>query len=208
MCNKATAILLGIFSISCAIDYPKDIWLDSNFSQDEERIIILAMNRWEEQTEIDLFRYRGRLQTDIFQKENLSDNLFIVYKIEDPEDGDAHLVWTNTEGYLGVAKRSGWSTSADMLIFSRTLHERKDEEAYLRRLFSLCLHEFGHVLMIGHIDDPSAMMYPGYYDDKCLTSIDLEAFCAMNECAQNFSPQESADECMSVHGNDDVLEDL
>jgi hypothetical protein len=57
----------------------------------------------------------------------------------------------------------------------------------------VALHELGHVLGIGHLENkPKSVMYPAYNNSKqCLRKDDLDAFCKVQDCGSvHMSPCE------------------
>lgn len=191
---------VAVFVSACKEDYPKEVLIDDDFSGQEEAMIVVAMSRWEEQTGQDLFKYRGRTEAGVFQRENLRDGVFIIYKVEDTEEGDAREVWEFENPGYGDEGHSGWATAGDMLIFVSGFGAKEDSVVYLRDLFGVLLHEFGHTLFLGHIRDERAVMNPGGDYSNCLTSLDLAAFCSMNGCAENYSPEDAENACRERHG--------
>lgn len=162
----------------------------------------LAIGRWEEQTGLDLFTYRGRVDVGEFRREYLGDGAFVVYKIQSLDEGDAREVWDFKDpGYEQDEGHSGWATTGDMLIFIPGFEEYDSEESYLHSLFGVFLHEFGHTLLLGHIKDGRAVMSPGNGFVGCLTELDLEAFCSMNNCEDGFDPQLAEEQCRERHGD-------
>jgi len=192
--------LVSCFFVACGENYPREVWIDDNFSASEETLIVLAMNRWEEVTGRELFLYRGRIETGDFHKENLGDGVFVVYEIEKLDEGDVRLVWNFEDPGYGDAGHSGWATAGDMLIFIPGFDAKEGSRVYLRDLFGVLLHEFGHTLFLGHIRDGRAVMSPDGEYNNCPTLLDLEAFCSMNLCDQSYSPEEAEDACRAKHG--------
>lgn len=187
---------------ACSVEYPKEIWIDNDFSKSEESVMHSAIRRWEEQTGLDLFVYRGRIDAGEFRREDLNDGVFIVYKVQSLDEGDAREVWEFEDpGYDQGEGHSGWATTGDMLIFIPGFEEDEDEESYLHDLFGVLLHEFGHTLLLGHIKDGRAVMSPGNGFMGCLTELDLEAFCSMNGCEEDYDPQLSEKQCLERHGD-------
>ncbi len=191
-----------LFACGCSIGFPKETWIDSQFTPGEEEAIVLAMRRWEEQLGRKLFIYRGRIDAGDFRKEALGDGRHIIYKIENIDEGDAREIWEFQNPGYGDG-HSGWATYADMLIFMHELREDETEAEYLEILFGILMHEFGHSLFVGHINDERAVMCPDGDYRTCLTRLDIEAFCSLNGCDEDFDPVASEEECFARHGEED-----
>lgn len=200
--KTAVIFILAACMSACGVEYPKEIWIDNDFSKSEEFVMRLAIGRWEEQTGLDLFTYRGRIDAGEFRREDLGDGAFVIYKIQSLDEGDAREVWEFKDpGYNQDEGHSGWATTGDMLIFVPDFDEGEGEKSYLHDLFGVFLHEFGHTLLLGHIKDERAVMSLGNGFIGCLTELDLEAFCSMNGCEEGYVPALSERLCLARHGD-------
>lgn len=202
-------LLLSTLFCGCTQNLPKEIWIDDRFSQDEEAVLLFDMKLWEEQTELDLFTYRGRIKVFSFRKEDLADEAHVIYKIEDKSamGEDERRVYDGTDNLEldGGGHPSGWATPEDILIYAFRLKFHFDD-FYLIGLHATAEHELGHFLGLGHIEyDSEAVMNPGNGPQKCLKASDLVAFCSINNCDSDFDPEESEEQCVSARGRDIFL---
>jgi len=195
-------ILLSSFLVilsGCTQNLPVVIWIDDNFSEEEEYFILSAIQEWEDATEKNIFHYRGRHIDNEFNIEDLGDERHVIYKIIEPTEGsrffvDMRIAETGDETH----DLFGWGMHSDVLIYWYNLldvyiegvkEDRLDEahEFLMWKLEDLVLHELGHFLGISHNDNVESIMCKNrqrenYPDPSLVSSYDVESFCRIYNC--------------------------
>lgn len=175
--------------------FPLRVRIDQTFRDDEREAIARAMDVWNNTTEpyrqdkTLLLVYDGPVD-DAFNSGDGSDDTMIAYNvILDREQ----RYWkedavANHPGAIGL--NSGDDIAIPTFLFT---DEEKQGEDYGQTIEFIALHEFGHLLGIGHLENVAAIMYPYLtviLDENgkpSLTNADIRAFCELYGCKQSHS---------------------
>lgn len=192
-------VLSGIL-IACDVSYqvyekptsglPLRVRIDQTFTDVEREAIARAMDVWNNVTEpyrqdkTPLLVYDGPV-ADAFDSGDGSDDTMIAYNvIIDMEQRYWQKdVAANHPNAIGL--NSGNDIAIPTFLFT---DEEKQGADYDQKIEFVAMHEFGHLLGIGHLENVAAIMYP-YLTvilDKngkpTLTNADIRAFCAIYAC--------------------------
>lgn len=169
--------------------FPFRVRIDQTFSDVERGAIARAMDVWNNVTEpyrkdkTLLFLYDGPV-ADAFNSGDGNDNTIIAYNvILDREQ----MYWqedaaVDHPGAIGL--NAGNDIAIPTFLFT---DEEKQGEDYDQTIEFIAMHEFGHLLGIGHLDE-AAVMYPyltvilDENGQPTLANADIRAFCELYEC--------------------------
>lgn len=191
-----TICIFSMFICGCAQTLPVDIWIGSNFEQEEAHAVLRAFDRWEQATGRQIVIYRGRHIDAHYDSWNMTDDRHVVYKLENPtsttELFEDWACWRN--GYKELA---GFAFQGDILIYWYNLEDNyainPESEYYdiahsffLWSLQNLTMHETGHFLGLGHNDDPDSIMNPHrrhhWPEEDRISDRDVDDFCRLYDC--------------------------
>ncbi|KPJ85735.1 hypothetical protein AMJ57_01965 [Parcubacteria bacterium SG8_24] len=117
-------VILTAPLLACGpIDFPRDIYVDDNYTADEEAGIIRMIGEvnslGQEVLGKDLLIYRGRYRdTDGFAVDDLDDGVSVIYRIESPDDEHyRYLADISARDYGGRGVLVGYGPRNDILIF-------------------------------------------------------------------------------------------
>ncbi|MGE0174123.1 MAG: matrixin family metalloprotease [Oligoflexales bacterium] len=145
--------------------------LDSEVPEDLHAAIVQAAATWNEAIGHDVIIVDGTssLPRSDTLYESLSDNETIVYyepnwlaTTAKPESVIATTIWENENGENGNIVRGDIILNAENYYFVDTTSEDLDFEdpRYFVDTETVVLHEFGHLLGLGHLEDDSSVMNP------------------------------------------------
>lgn len=187
-------LALIILSISgCGIenllraDLPVIIYIDSRFTEDEEQVIVSAMDEWNAKAGERLkspgpvFIYVGRyVDEDGFRPEDLVDGRHVIYRVDHPTEEYYSLQGARTTGVYGYA------TLGDILLFFFKFIDGPDgsdeREKHLFFVRMTVLHELGHMLGLGHFEFQEDLMNAEAINVRHISEADIEEFCILYEC--------------------------
>ena len=168
---KYWALLAAVYFFAGCI--PTEVWkVDSRFTPEERAVIDQAAEAWTNVGANIILAHGHRVngmeasgRYIVRGTERTADQIAAWYG-SPPLSPDAlgkHVTYTGKEAIIIVADR----------------HRRTP-------LSHVVTHEFGHSLGIDHVDDERAIMYHAGSDKSlhCVTSVDIMAFCGVNDCAQ------------------------
>lgn len=197
MSKIATAALIASMSIlSCTQDkhyghkgnFPCVLVIDDKFTNDERQSIDDAIHVWNDST-------NGVAQVLLTSSNNVpfKDEHHHIYSVLSTDQAtlneeETFRKRTGKKDY----KLLGFVDNASMIYI---VVDRSDNDTRT----SVVMHELGHHFGLGHSNSTDDIMWPGRHNLSGLSSVDISAFCCVNECEDKVDDQCTGD----LHGEMD-----
>lgn len=194
----ARALLLLVLTLApgCLEPLPKEIRIDSRFSELEREALIAELEETNQVLGIELlghsvYRYAGIIDDpEGFRWWKMGDEDSVIWKVG--RDSPEYAFLKEKYGHLG-----GYATLGDILMVASIppLDDVVTEniQAELRCQFRrVAQHEMGHNLGLMHSRDPGAVMFDGFVAADTFSLSDKQAFCLAyaGECVHPPRPAE------------------
>lgn len=187
-----------VFSFGCAPQLPIEIWIDSDWDDDETETVLQAMDLWKEGTEADIFDYQGRIESE-YSDDNYKDNQHVIYKIlssgnEELRDRIGNIMEEHEVN--GVEAFAGRDRDIVFLYYTLNRNPEYDDreifdgqytlrDQYLNGVQDTIMHEIGHLFGMRHNSEDSIMntiRANRFPDDPFLRERDVNEFCEIYDC--------------------------
>lgn len=171
-------------------EFPLRVRVDQTFTNVEREAILRAIDVWNNVTEpyrqdkTLLLVYDGPV-ADAFDDGDGSDDTMIIYNVilDREQRYWQEEVAVNHPDAIGL--NSGNDIAIPTPLFT---DEKKQSDDYGQTIEIIAMHEFGHLLGVGHLEDEAAIMYPyltvilDENSKPTLANADIRAFCELYEC--------------------------
>ena len=177
--RRLAATAAALLAAGCGRDAPHTVYVQSDWSPEEEGKIVEAIDDWNALAERrladprPLLVYGGRASVPEFAREAMDDGRSVIYRIGRPTPEIDAL--ERETGPFG-----GYGCYGDMLLVP--YHLCQDCDDYLRYLRITTTHELGHFLGFPHYQNRPGIMNPGDWDSDRLTAADEDMFCQFYDC--------------------------
>ncbi|MES2745217.1 MAG: matrixin family metalloprotease [Bdellovibrionota bacterium] len=175
--------LYGIHAPQGWVKLPIPFRFDPNLNENQKVQLMSAMKRWEWATGKTLFSFDGNHQGitgDSFKDlySSLDDGVNGHYldadwiKTKKPDYVLATTIWTNGKDYSTITK-SDLRFNQQFYVIGDAFEEKADGDKEVVDMQSLALHELGHLLGLGHIEedvDATSIMNPTLFIGENLSS--------------------------------------
>lgn len=181
MKNLSTILLLSLTACSGGV---RSFAIEDEFTPHEVDLIYEAADQWVEATDSDDAAF-------FFREDLIQDGEFNVDRHWDGGDQDFGYIWkiyTDESGYKDLQEKNGSFIGIARKGSKNRIAIVADKMDSDDEFLVVMLHEFGHVLGLGHQD--GGLMTKGNDNDKgpCIDKWTLESYCQMYECGANAGP--------------------